>query len=124
MPQSIIITKTLERVLSKSGLGSRSQARSWIHARRVKVNGRIVENPDHWVNLNSDKILFDDKPLAVAEKRYILLYKPTGYITTYGDPRSTTSSRTSAHGSPPSAASISTPAASSFSPTTTPSPSA
>jgi 23S rRNA pseudouridine2605 synthase len=86
VPQSIIITKTLERVLSKAGLGSRSQARSWIHARRVKVNGRIVENPDHWINLDSDKILFDNKPLAVAQKRYILLYKPKGYITTYGDP--------------------------------------
>jgi pseudouridine synthase len=86
VPQSIILTKTLERVLSKAGLGSRSQARSWIHARRVKVNGRIVENPDHWVNLNSDKILFDDKPITAADKRYILLYKPKGYITTYGDP--------------------------------------
>jgi pseudouridine synthase len=91
MPQSIIpnpteITKTLERVLSKSGLGSRSEARSWIHARRVKVNGRVVENPDHWVNPKRDKILFDNKPLAAAEKRYILLYKPKGYITTHGDP--------------------------------------
>lgn len=72
--------------MSKAGLGSRSEARSWIHARRVKVNGRIVENPDHWVDLKRDKVLFDNKPLAAAEKRYILLYKPKGYITTYGDP--------------------------------------
>jgi pseudouridine synthase len=86
VPQSIIITKTLERVLSKAGLGSRSEARSWIHARRVKVNGRIVENPDHWIDLKRDKILFDNKPITAAEKRYILLYKPKGYITTYGDP--------------------------------------
>lgn len=92
MPQSVIrnptpeIKKTLERVLSKAGLGSRSEARSWIHARRVRVNGRVVENPDHWVDLKRDKILFDDQPLAAAEKRYILLYKPKGYITTYGDP--------------------------------------
>jgi pseudouridine synthase len=86
VPQSIIVTKTLERVLSKAGLGSRSQARSWIHARRVKVNGRIVENPDHWITLERDKILFDDKPITAADKRYILLYKPKGYITTYGDP--------------------------------------
>jgi pseudouridine synthase len=86
VPQSIIVTKTLERVLSKAGLGSRSQARSWIHARRVKVNGRIVENPDHWITLERDKILFDNKPITAADKRYILLYKPKGYITTYGDP--------------------------------------
>ncbi len=78
--------KTLERVLSKAGAGSRTDARSWIHARRVKVNGRVIENPDHWVDLDHDRVLFDDKPLAAAAKRYILLHKPAGYITTYRDP--------------------------------------
>jgi 16S rRNA U516 pseudouridylate synthase RsuA-like enzyme len=37
--------KTLERVLSKAGVGSRVEARSWVHAGRVKVNGKVVENP-------------------------------------------------------------------------------
>src|SRR6185437_763006 len=79
-------TKTLERVLSKAGLGSRTQARSWIHAGRVQVNGRVVENPDTWIDFNRDKILFDGKPLQSKSKLYILLYKPTGYITTFKDP--------------------------------------
>ena len=78
--------KTLERVISKAGLGSRTQARSWIHARRVQVNGKIVENPDHWVDFERDRVLFDGKPLEVRAKRYILLNKPTGYITTFKDP--------------------------------------
>lgn len=78
--------KTLERVLSKAGVGSRSEARSWIHARRVKVNGRIVENPDHWIDFQRDRITFDDQPLKSSEKRYLVLYKPKGYITTYKDP--------------------------------------
>lgn len=79
-------TKTLERVFSKFGLGSRTDARSWIHARRVQVNGRVVENPDHWVDPQRDRILFDGRALESAEKRYFLLYKPKGYITTYQDP--------------------------------------
>jgi 23S rRNA pseudouridine2605 synthase len=79
-------TKTLDRVISKAGLGSRTQARSWIHARHVTVNGRIVENPDVWVDFDQDKILFDGKPLAAKQDIYILLYKPTGYITTFKDP--------------------------------------
>jgi 23S rRNA pseudouridine2605 synthase len=79
-------TKTLDRVLSKAGLGSRTQARSWIHARRVKVNGRVVEDPDLWVDFDRDRILFDDKPLQAKKDVYILLYKPTGYITTFKDP--------------------------------------
>lgn len=72
--------------MSKAGLGSRTEARSWIHAARVTVNGRVTQNPDQWVDIVRDKIRFDGKPLAQSEKIYILLYKPTGYITTYKDP--------------------------------------
>src|SRR5580692_986298 len=79
-------TKTLDRAISKAGLGSRTQARSWIHAGRVSVNGRVVENPDQWIDFDRDKILFDDKPLQAQDPIYILLYKPTGYITTFKDP--------------------------------------
>ena len=78
--------KTLERVLSKAGLGSRTEARSWIHGERVRVNGKLIANPDHWIDLDNDRILFDGKPLQSAEKRYLLLYKPKGYITTFKDP--------------------------------------
>ena len=78
--------KTLERVLSKAGVGSRVDARSWIHAGRVKVNGRVTRNPDQWVDMKRDRVLFDSKPLVARERIYLLLYKPTGYLTTYKDP--------------------------------------
>jgi pseudouridine synthase len=78
--------KTLERVLSKAGVGSRTQARSWIHAGRVTVNGRVTENPDMWIDFAQDRVLFDGKPLHARDRVYILLYKPTGYITTFKDP--------------------------------------
>jgi pseudouridine synthase len=79
--------KTLERVLSKAGVGSRVEARSWIHAGRVKVNRRLIRNPDHWVDMERDRVQFDGKPLAPRERLYLLLYKPTGYLTTYKDPQ-------------------------------------
>ena len=78
--------KTLERVLSKAGLGSRTDARSWIGAGRVSVNGRVVQTPDHWVDLERDRVALDGRLVAAREKLYVLLYKPTGYITTYRDP--------------------------------------
>lgn len=78
--------KTLERVISKAGLGSRTEARRWIHAGRVRVNGRVVENPDAWIDMERDHVRFDDRPLAVRQREYILLYKPAGCITTYKDP--------------------------------------
>ena len=78
--------KPLERVLSKAGVGSRVDARSWIHAGRVKVNGRITRNPDQWIDMKRDRVLFNGKPLVARERIYLLLYKPTGYLTTYKDP--------------------------------------
>ena len=78
--------KTLERVLSKAGLGSRTEARSWIGAGRVSVNGRVVQNPDAWVDLERDRVAFDGKSLRSEERTYLLLHKPAGYITTYRDP--------------------------------------
>lgn len=78
--------KTLERVLSKAGIGSRVEARSWIHAGRVKVNGRVVQNPDQWVDMERDRVRFDDQPLQQQKRVYLLLYKPKGYLTTYKDP--------------------------------------
>jgi 23S rRNA pseudouridine2605 synthase len=79
--------KTLERVLSKAGLGSRTEARKWISARRVKVNGKIIGTPDHWVDLERDTVTLDGKPVRASKKIYLLLYKPKGYITTYKDPQ-------------------------------------
>lgn len=79
--------KTLERAFSKAGAGSRTDARSWIGTGRVRVNGQIVRNPDHWIDLERDRITLDGKPLRTVEKLYIVLYKPKGYITSYRDPQ-------------------------------------
>jgi len=78
--------KTLERVLSKAGVGSRTEARSWVHAGRVTVNGQPTQNPDQWVDMERDRVWLDGKPLEAREPVYVLLYKPAGYLTTYKDP--------------------------------------
>lgn len=78
--------KTLERVVSKAGLGSRTEARKWIGAGRVKVNGRVEGDPNRWIDLERDVVLVDDQPLGKAEPVYLLLHKPVGYLTTYRDP--------------------------------------
>jgi pseudouridine synthase len=78
--------KTLERVISKAGLGSRTEARHWIAAGRVCVNGRKVQTPDYWVDFARDRVTLDDKPVHAGKKLYLLLYKPKGYLTAYKDP--------------------------------------
>ena len=54
------------------GAGSRVDARQWIRAGRVTVNGKIERDPDVWI---------------AKARVYLLLYKPTGYLTTYRDPQ-------------------------------------
>jgi pseudouridine synthase len=78
--------KTLERVLSKAGLGSRTEARKWIGAGRVSVNGKIIQTPDHWVDMERDHVALDGRPIRESKKLYLLLYKPKGYLTTFKDP--------------------------------------
>ncbi|MBS1831468.1 MAG: hypothetical protein JST65_02075, partial [Acidobacteria bacterium] len=80
--------KTLERVLSKAGLCSRTDARSLIGAGRVTVNGHVIRTPDHWVDLGRDRVALDEEPVRLKDREdlYIVLNKPKGYITTYKDP--------------------------------------
>jgi pseudouridine synthase len=78
---------TLDRVLSRFGLASRRAAREAIRAGRIKVNGRVVCDPDCWVEPGRDAIHWDGQRLKPARKVYLLLYKPKGVITSHGEPQ-------------------------------------
>jgi len=75
---------TLDRVLSKAGIASRTMTRQWIEQGRVKVNGRIIKNPDFWVE-QKDVVHFDGARLKSEKKIYIALNKPTGVVTSTED---------------------------------------
>lgn len=78
---------SLARALSKSGLASRTVAATWITAGRVTVNGVSVRNPDQRIDMALDTIAVDGQPVAAAQKRYLLLNKPRGLVTTARDER-------------------------------------
>ena len=77
---------TLDRVLSRYGLASRTTARDAILAGRLKVNGHIVHDPETWVEPRRDVIQLDGNRLKPARKVYLLFYKPKGVITSHVDP--------------------------------------
>jgi pseudouridine synthase len=79
-------TMTLDRVLSRFGLASRTAARQAILAGRLKVNGKVVRDPELWVQPDHDSLQFDGQRLKPARKTYLLFYKPKGVITSHGDP--------------------------------------
>jgi len=76
----------LARTLSKRGLCSRSRAEALIRAGRVRVDGRIVRDPEART-LDGAKITLDEAELESAPLRYLMLNKPRGLVTTTADER-------------------------------------
>jgi 23S rRNA pseudouridine2605 synthase len=76
---------TIDRLLSKLGLASRSLAQEWIRAGRIAVNQRVVRAPGTWVSWPHDRVSLDDHPIQEAPKRFMLFHKPKGVVTTHDD---------------------------------------
>ncbi|MGH9392717.1 MAG: pseudouridine synthase [Terriglobales bacterium] len=78
---------TLDRVLSRAGLASRTVAAGWIAAGRVQVDGRTLDDAQAWVVPARQRILLDGAPLQPVRRLYWALHKPVGVITSHGDPQ-------------------------------------
>ncbi len=78
---------TLGRALSKLGVSSRSQAARILESGRVSVNGEVVKDADVWLDLRTDKIALDGIAARPREKRYLVMHKPAGVVTTRSDER-------------------------------------
>ena len=69
----------LARALSKRGVCSRTQAAEWIRAGRVRVDGRVVRDPEFPTVAGRHRISVDGRDLdAVPERHYLMLNKPRG----------------------------------------------
>ena len=77
----------LQKILARAGVASRRAAEEMILAGRITVNGEVVNTLGSQA-APGDEICVDGKALAGAEtKRYLMLHKPTGYVTTVHDPQ-------------------------------------
>ena len=73
------------RALSKLGVASRTTAAQWVMAGRVAINGRIVRDPEAPVVLERDRVQLDGAAVHEMPRRYLMLNKPRGLITTARD---------------------------------------
>ena len=73
------------RVISKLGLGSRTEAAAWVGEGRVRVNGRMVRDPEHAVRQGVDRIEIDGREPKPATRIALMLNKPRGLVTTAKD---------------------------------------
>lgn len=76
----------LNRYLAQSGICSRREADDLIKAGAVTVNGQVVTELGSKV-APGDKVHYGGQRLSMERKRYVLLNKPKGFITTTDDPR-------------------------------------
>lgn len=75
----------LQKLMSAAGLCSRRTAEVWLSAGRVTVNGQTAVLGGK-ADPARDTVLVDGKPLVPEEeKRYLMLNKPRGYVTTLSD---------------------------------------
>ena len=73
------------RVISKMGLGSRTQAAHWVSEGRVRVNGRVVRDAEFPVRQSLDRIEIDGRESRSAQRIVLMLNKPRGVVTTAKD---------------------------------------
>ncbi|HYI13849.1 MAG TPA: pseudouridine synthase [Thermomicrobiales bacterium] len=78
----------LQRVLAAAGVASRRRSEELILEGRVRVDGDIITELGTKVDPGMQKIEVDGKLIPTVRRRYILLNKPSGYITTTSDERS------------------------------------
>ncbi len=77
----------LARVLSKRGICSRSEAERLVRDGKVRLDGRTVLDPEHPTDLASPRIEVDGMPAVAPARRYLMLNKPRGLVTTARDER-------------------------------------
>ncbi|HVZ23360.1 MAG TPA: pseudouridine synthase [Vicinamibacterales bacterium] len=78
----------LQKLLSQAGIASRRAAEQLIADGRVSVNGRTIREMGVKADPSVDDVRVDGRRLKGAQRlRYVLLYKPAGYVTTRADPQ-------------------------------------
>ena len=81
-------TMRLQRFLARAGVASRRGSEDLMTAGRVTVNGEVATELGTKVDVDRDHIEVDGMPVKLDQGAvYLMLYKPTGYLTTMSDPQ-------------------------------------
>lgn len=77
----------LQKILSAAGISSRRAAEDIILEGRVRVNGKVVTELGAKADPDNDHVKVDGKLINPKQpKAYLMLNKPTGFVTTMSDP--------------------------------------
>lgn len=74
----------IDKFLSQCTEYSRSQIQQLVKASRITVNGEIVRKTEHKL-CGDEQVLLDGALIEAFRHRYIMLYKPLGYVCANSD---------------------------------------
>ncbi len=75
----------LDKFLSECGYGTRTEVKKLIKHGRVQAEGLSSLRPETHIDENSAKVLVDGKPAIYRRFVYLMLNKPSGYISATWD---------------------------------------
>lgn len=75
----------IDKCLADCGLGTRSEVKSLLKAKRITVDGTVVTNGKVQVNPNEDEIQFDGDKIVYEEFVYVMMNKPKGVVSATED---------------------------------------
>ena len=87
LSREFTVAVRLQKILSTAGVASRRASEQMILEGRVTVNGETVRELGTKADPAKDAIKVDGRRIKTdVTHRYIVLYKPKGYVTTRSDP--------------------------------------
>lgn len=76
----------LQKYIAMCGVASRRAAETLISEGKVRVNGQIVRELGTKIEIGADEVAVHNKPIKATQKKYyIMLNKPSGYVSTAKD---------------------------------------
>lgn len=75
----------LDKFLTESNIGSRSQVKGYIKKGLVLVNGETIKSPEFKIDENKDYVTYNKKPVKYARYEYFMLNKPAGVVSAARD---------------------------------------
>ena len=81
----VLIMIRLDKLLSNMGKGSRSEITKIIKSGKVTVNGKVIKDPSYKADEINDIVCMNGEEVTFKKHFYIMLNKPSGYVTATED---------------------------------------
>lgn len=74
----------LDKFLADAGVGTRSEVKTVIRKKQVRINGEVITDPGKSVS-DSDDITYKEEPIKASKPRYYMMNKQSGRVSATTD---------------------------------------